>query len=144
MDEEDSVCMATPRPANEYNFADTQSIIQDKEKSFRSSILEEALSHNKSKPRTDKSARNTTGKTAREGHFIRGSHEKSLEGRETIMQKLSRSQMGADGMQLSHSDANINVSVLHADLESSEPGFGDENSSDSESQGSRASQQDNF
>ena len=143
MDEEDSVCMATPGPANEYNFAEAQSIIQDKEKSFRSSILDEALSNNP-KPRTDKSARNTTGKTAREGHYIRGSHEKSLEGRETIMQKLSRSQMGADGMQLSHSDANINVSVLHADLESSEPGFGDENSSESESQGSGASQQDNF
>ena len=62
------------------------------------------------------------------------------------MQKLSRSQMGADGMQLSHSDANINVSVLHADLESSEPDrFGEEeDSSDTNSQGSRASQQDNF
>ena len=61
------------------------------------------------------------------------------------MQKLSRSQMGADGMQLSHSDANINVSVLHADLESSEPErFGEEESSDSKSQYSRTSQQDNF
>ena len=53
--------------------------------------------------------------------------------------------MGADGMQLSHSDANINVSVLHADLESSEPErFGEEDSSDSKSQCSRTSQQDNF
>lgn len=55
--------------------------------------------------------------------IIRGSYEKSTEGRETIMMKLSRSQMGADGMLLSHSDANINVSVLHADIESSDAKF---------------------
>ena len=107
-------------------------------------MLEEQLS-SKHKPRTNQSSRLTTGKSAREGIIIRGSHEKSIEGKETIMQKLSRSQMGADGMQLSHSDANINVSVLHADLESSEQDkFGEEDSSDSNSQDSRASQQDNF
>ena len=41
MDEEDSVCMATPKPANEYNFAETQSKLEANERSFRSSILED-------------------------------------------------------------------------------------------------------
>ena len=85
---------------------------------MRSSILEEQLSMGL-RAKTNDSSHLTTGKTERERMVIRGSYEKSAE-REPLFQKLSRSQMGADGMQLSHSDANINVSVLHADLESSE------------------------
>ena len=86
---------------------------------MRSSILEEQLSL-QTKVRTNDSIHGTTGKTEKERILLRGSYEKTVE-REPLFQKLSRSQMGADGMQLSHSDANINVSVLHADMESSEP-----------------------
>ena len=111
---------------------------------MRSSILEEQLSL---KHRTNESSHLTTGKSKRECMIMQGSYEKSAE-REPLFQKLSRSQMGADGMQLSHSDANINVSVLHADLESSELDkqlSGQEDSSDDdESEASKPSQQDTF
>ena len=118
-DEEDSCFNATPGPGKEYTFSEQQSILKEKEKSMRSSILEEQLSLPRLKTNLNDSNHLTTGKTERERMVIRGSIEKTGE-RESIFQKLSRSQMGADGMQLSHSDANINVSVLHADIDSSE------------------------
>ena len=55
--------------------------------------------------------------------------------------------MGADGMQLSHLDANINVSILQADIESSEQEkrFDDqEECSSSEHDSDDLSQDDNF
>ena len=77
---------------------------------------------------------------------MRSSHERNVE-REPLIKTLSRSQMGADGMQLSHLDANINVSILQADIESSEQekrfdGQDDCSSSDQESDD--LSQDDNF
>ena len=61
-----------------------------------------------------------SGRTEKERVLLRSSYEKNVE-REPLIKTLSRSQMGADGMQLSHLDANINVSILQADVESSEP-----------------------
>lgn len=77
---------------------------------MRSSILEEQLSL-ATKVRTNDSMHGASGRTEKERAILRGSYEKGIE-REPLIKTLSRSQMGADGMQLSHLDANINVSIL--------------------------------
>ena len=112
---------------------------------MRSSILEEQLSL-ATKVKTNDSMQGASGRTEKERAILRSSYEKNVE-REPLIKTLSRSQMGADGMQLSHSDANINVSILQADIESSEQEkrFDDqEECSSSEHDSDDLSQDDNF
>ena len=113
---------------------------------MRSSILEEQLSL-ATKVKTNDSMQGASGRTEKERAILRNSYEKNVE-REPLIKTLSRSQMGADGMmQLSHSDANINVSILQVDIESSEQDkhfTGQEECSSSENDSDELSQDDNF